>query len=998
MPLDLENKIEFEVIKQLTLQNWKQWHPKGFAPLDKDVNNEESLFEHFIECLEKNNNCKFNNIQKHRLKDMIEAIRDDGRKTNCERVYDFLYTQQNIKDENDNDCWVTIIDWKNLRNNIYEISDQLWFNKSLFDNEYRSRKDLFLLINGIPIISIELKKHNEPLKKAFGQSIKYRESWTNQHTLLNLCQLFIISNEVNTLMFGNNDNLSYSTWRENDDSQKNSKAIFYWLDSSNNRINNIFDFIKEFLQPSHVLKYLSQYVKYKSNMFMYAKPHQYHANEIILEHYQNNWSTPAYVWHATASGKTFTMYLAWNNFIEKLNADYCIVVVDRLDLDTQTCRNFKEWEKGITDRGREIIIRSSNKLIKAIKDGEQKIVVTIDKLNNLLSPKKKYDQVNEKIPFFKTAKVAIIFDECHRSLFGEQFKNIKNYFTNAAFLGFTGTPIFKTNNKDFRNITPELFPASLHKYGLSQALADGVILPVDYEVVDIRGENDKEKSIILTNKQEIAIRRTTKYYEKLVEDVMNKLSDKTMDYFYAMLAVSSIDAANLVYELIKGKQDPLTNKIIKTKYSDEIYISADFSVEENYFLDEEQTNDVFLKKCDKHKFKKRVISDYRNMFGEQINDNDDSLFSRSLITRLQQDPRNDQKPLRLVIVVDKLLTGFDSEYVNTLFLDKSLTSYSLIQATSRTTRVSSEEKKVSGLLIAYRTSKEDIERAFSEYSGDKKNEISYIVSNYENRVKQIIELVSNLKKVVPSTSYIDTPQFYENIDKVMEFCKIMRNLSYLITIFEKYNQHKWEDINFTYKDYAEYLSKYEEFKNKLSKTKYNETDVLEDFHYEIINNGFIDSEKIWKLIQKVKTKSDWENITKPNIIQIISTTILSHFEKELLTYLDDAMFKNSYNISDIREFKISFKNFLETLSDNFNDLANDIKEKFKITIQSDLIKEIFNLYKYKPKDSQWIEKLINEIHLENANKIYDFFFESFKTFLDNSKEIKKIVDQVATEI
>jgi type I restriction enzyme R subunit len=203
---------------------------------------------------------------------------------------------------------------------------------------------------------------------------------------------------------------------------------------------------------------------------------------------------------------------------------------------------------------KDIAIRSKNKLIKALKSGQNQIVVTIDIFNNLLKDNIIKGSADTEIPFIKDQKIAIMFDECHRSLFGSQFKNIKKYFTNAALLGFTGTPIFTDNDPDFENITPKLFPTQLHVYGMGQALADGIILPVDYENQDLfRVLDGQETSIQFDDNEKRQIWKTKKYYELLAEDVVKKYHEKSSGFFYTMLAVSSIDAANYIYKIFKGR-------------------------------------------------------------------------------------------------------------------------------------------------------------------------------------------------------------------------------------------------------------------------------------------------------------------------------------------------------------------------------------------------------------------------------------------------------------
>jgi type I restriction enzyme R subunit len=286
--------------------------------------------------------------------------------------------------------------------------------------------------------------------------------------------------------------------------------------------------------------------------------------------------------------------------------------------------------------------------LKALKNPNKgKIITTIQKLNDLLTNNNNYDRTKE-IEFLKQSKVAIIFDECHRSLFGEQFKKIKEFFNNAALLGFTGTPIFKSNSIDFNNVTNALFPTELHTYGLSQALKDNVILPIDYETPDIKAKDEQGNINDFSKNELYIIQKTKKYYDELVESVANKLSEKTMHgSFYAMLALSSIDA--LAY---------VANRLRETHPN--IVFSADFSSISETFL-EDSVNEKFVHKVDYKTEKTKVITDFRNNFGIEVDNEED--FTFNLIDMLKTNPveYSKKKKLQLVLVVDKMLTGFDSE-------------------------------------------------------------------------------------------------------------------------------------------------------------------------------------------------------------------------------------------------------------------------------------------------------------------------------------------------
>jgi type I restriction enzyme R subunit len=260
-----------------------------------------------------------------------------------------------------------------------------------------------------------------------------------------------------------------------------------------------------------------------------------------------------------------------------------------------------------------------------------------------------------------------------------------------------------------------------------------------------------------------------------------------------MLAVSSIDAANLVYEIFKGKLNPQTNEYMYAKYP-EVNVVADFSTTDNELLTD-PSNDLFVAKCDKNAFKKRVIRDFASLTGELVNDDDQSMFSQLLIEHLRTDPRDEKNPIRIVIVVDKLLTGFDSDYVNTLFLDKPLKSFRLIQAISRTTRVCSESKKTTGFLLSYRTNKEDIEKAFGDYSGNKEHSITLLdtVANYKKRMEQIKNEVNEIRAIFSTPNDIDKLDQLDEIikrNKTHEFRTHFKTLKGLIEIFIKYDNHK----------------------------------------------------------------------------------------------------------------------------------------------------------------------------------------------------------------
>lgn len=765
--------------------------------------------------------------------------------------------------------------------NEFQVTSQV-----TVDGVYKNRYDVTLLINGLPLVQIELKRRGLELKEAFNQINRYqRHSYSSNSALFNYVQLFVISNGVNTKYYANNKKQSF-------------KQTFYWAGENNNNITNLEEFTEVFLERCHVSKMICKYIVLAEvpKILMVLRPYQYHAVEAIIDRVSNT-NKNGYIWHTTGSGKTLTSFKT-AQILMKLPEVYKVVfVVDRKDLDFQTTKEFNSFSDGSVDG-----TDNTKALVKQFSDDTKLIVTTIQKLNTAIS-KERY---LEKMEQLKDKNIVFIFDECHRSQFGDTHQNITNFFTKKQMIGFTGTPIFVENAID-KKTTKDLFDDCLHKYVITDAINDDNVLKFSVEYIG----RYKEKERSATNIDIVVEALDTKELlesdvrvEKIVDYILANHNRKTHSKeFTAMMCVSSVDMLIKYYETFKSKEHNLK---IATIFS---YSANENDKDANGYeeLDESDGASIDEEHINKHSREKldEFIEDYNAMFGSKFSTKDSQSFY-NYYNDISKQVKN--RKIDILLVVNMFLTGFDSKTLNTLYVDKNLRYHGLIQAFSRTNRVLNEQKS-QGNIVCFRNLKKNTDEAIALFSNKDAKEI-ILMEPYEEYVSIFGRKYDILISVAPTVSSVDS---LDNEESKLSFIRAFRDLIRVKNILDGFSDFKWSDLKMQNQEFEDYKSKYLDMYEEIGGNSGNTTEkvsILEDvdFELELIHKDEINVSYILKLLAVYKNADGEEKQKqKENINNIINGNASLRSKRELIEkFINDNLMK----ISDDNSIDDEFDKFL----------------------------------------------------------------------------------------
>ena len=648
--------------------------------------------------------------------------------------------------------WVEFLNRTQWCQNEFQVSNQI-----TVEGRKKCRYDVTILINGLPLVQIELKRRGVELKQAYNQIQRYHK--TSFHGLFDYIQLFVISNGVNTRYFANNPNSGY-------------KFTFNWTDAANHPFNELDKFAVFFLEKCTLGKIIGKYIVLHEGdkCLMVLRPYQFYAVEKILDRVQNS-NDNGYIWHTTGAGKTLTSFKAAQLVSELDDVDKVMFVVDRHDLDTQTQSEYEAFEPGAVDS-----TDNTDELVKRLQSNSKIIITTIQKLNAAVSK----TWYSNKIETIRHSRIVMIFDECHRSHFGDSHKKIMKFFDNAQIFGFTGTPIFTENAVD-GHTTKEIFGNCLHKYLIKDAIADENVLGflVEYyhgnEVVD----NDNQARM-----------------EEIAKFILNNFNKSTFDgEFDALFAVQSVSMLIRYYKIFKS-------------LNPKIRIGAVFTYAANNSLDDEQTGmgtGQYAKEgVGEVDELQTIMDDYNNMFGTAFTTENFRAYYDDINLRMKK-KKAEMKPLDLCLVVGMFLTGFDSKKLNTLYVDKNMEYHGLLQAFSRTNRVLNEKKRF-GKIVCFRDLKNNVDTSIKLFSNSDNSE-DIVRPPFEDVKKEYKCLATEFLKKYPTPSSIDFLQS-ENDKKnfVLAFRDIIRKHAE-IQIYEDYSEDA-EDLGMTEQQFNDYKSKY----------------------------------------------------------------------------------------------------------------------------------------------------------------------------------------------
>ena len=849
------------------------------------LKDEQDLLGNLKQQLEKHNNIEFSKTEFEKVLNIL------SKGSVFEKAKTLREKQHLIKDNGDN-LYFEFINSEHWCQNQFQVTHQV-----TMDGKYKNRYDVTILINGLPLVQIELKRRGLELKEAFNQINRYqRHSFAANSALFQYVQIFIISNGVNTKYYANNRNQSF-------------KQTFYWTDKENKRLTNILNgFTSDFLEPCNVSKMICKYIVLNetNKVLMVLRPYQYYAVEALIDRVKNS-TKNGYIWHTTGSGKTLTSFKASQILMNLPQVKKVVFVVDRKDLDYQTTFEFNSFSKGSIDG-----TGNTKSLVTQFTDDTKLIVTTIQKLNTAISK----SQYLGKMDKLKDEKIVFIFDECHRSQFGETHNRIKNFFTNIQMFGFTGTPIFAENsvkNELGKRTTKELFGDCLHKYVITDAIKDENVLKFSVEYVGRYKQKENSATEIDIEVEDIDTKELMESpirLEKISDYIINNHNRKTHNReFSAIFCVSSVETLIKYYDIFQRKKLAGEHDLrIATIFS---YVANENDADANGFLNEELSvveEPQALYGLQAHSREKldEFISHYNGMYQTRFSTKDSESFynyyndiSKKLKAR-EKRPENTTDRIDILLVVNMYLTGFDAKMVNTIYVDKNLKHHGLIQAFSRTNRILNELKS-QGNVICFRNLKNATDDAITLFSNKEAIEV-IIMKPYEDYVKKFNSAYVDLLKITPTVNSVND---LETEDDELEFIKAFRELLRIKNILAAFSDFNWEHLSIDEQPFEDYKSKYLDLHDKVKNNHQKEkVSILEDvdFELELIHKDEINVAYIIQLLIKLKSKVQKDTTqTEKEIFNLLNSDAQLRSKRELIEKFIQENLPQLENTDDINE-------------------------------------------------------------------------------------------------
>lgn len=858
-----EAELEKEFIELLTSQGYKYLR----------ITSEAQLIDNLRKQIERLNNIEFSDSEwktffTENIGKVNEGIEDKTKRIQEDHI-------QILKRDDNSTKNVMLIDKVNVHNNCLQVINQYEIEKGDAENSAArsNRYDVTILVNGLPLIHIELKCRGVDIREAFNQIDRYqRDSFWAGSGLFNYVQLFVISNGTLTKYYSNTTRYHHINEKAGNKRAKKTSNSFeftsWWADASNRPIQDLTGFTRTFFAKHTILNILFRYcVLTIDKLLLVMRPYQIVATERILQKinissYYNQLGTLAaggYVWHTTGSGKTLTSFKTAQLASKLEGVEKVLFVVDRKDLDYQTMQEYDRFEKGAVDSN-----DSTSKLKSQLEKKDSKIIITtIQKLSKFISMNKGH--------IIYSGHVAIIFDECHRSQFGEMHKSITKAFKNYNLIGFTGTPIFAVNagkngNATLRT-TPQAFGCflhgdpsncpdddhqmAIHAYTIVDAIGDKNVLPLRVDYIDTikmpEGIKDKKVSAIDTERALLAPERLSMVISYILEHFDQKtkrshqylIDGKRAHGFNALFATASIEAAKKYYSEFKAQQERLPeNQRLKVGI---IYSYApNEAITNDFYLDDEDFETGSLDKSSRDSLDE-AIADYNKMFGTTYDTSSDKFqaYYKDLSNRLKS------RDIDLVIVVNMFLTGFDATTLNTLFVDKRLVNHGLLQAYSRTNRILNSVKTY-GNIVTFRNLQAETDDALALF-GNKDARGIVLLKPYADYYQ---EYKQNIQRLLSDYPLGGEPLISETQQK--DFVKLygaVLRLENVLTSFDEFDAAKL----LTERQSQDYRSLYLDLYNEFRRVNDAEKESINDdlvFEIELIKQVEINVAYILMLVQK----------------------------------------------------------------------------------------------------------------------------------------------------
>ena len=999
-----ESALEKEFISMLTQQ--------GYEYLT--IHHENDLIANLRTQLEKLNDYQFSDKEWDRFFKNSIANQNDGIKEKTRKIQED--NVQVLKRDDGSSKNITLIDKKNIHNNFLQVINQYVIGKdegAKYDNRY----DVTILVNGLPLVHVELKRRGVAIREAFNQINRYqRDSFWAGCGLFEYVQIFVISNGTNTKYYSN-------TTRDNaiNDSRASSKSkkrktsnsfefTSFWADANNRVIPDLIDFTKTFFAKHTILNILTKYCIFTSeNMLMVMRPYQITATERILNRIEiaNNYKKygdvagGGYIWHTTGSGKTLTSFKTARLASSLPYIDKVLFVVDRKDLDYQTMKEYDRFEKGAANSNTSTAI-----LKKQLEDNNAHIIITtIQKLATFIKKNKEHEVYNKHI--------VIIFDECHRSQFGDMHAAIVKSFKKYHLFGFTGTPIFPANTGSMRKpqflTTEQTFGDQLHSYTIVDAINDKNVLPfrVDYvKTMDMGKDIDDEKvwdiarekammaperikqvtEYILNNFDRKTYRGDKTYSYKVLTNISEVASGKNgkieeikesqrISGFNSIFAVASVPMAKLYYQEFKKqmKADPTKKLRIATIFS---YGANEAESEEGIsgILDEENPEDTSALDQPSRDFLESAIKDYNEMFHTNYSTDSDKFqnYYRDVSLRMKN------KELDLLIVVNMFLTGFDATTLNTLWVDKNLKMHGLIQAFSRTNRILNSIKTF-GNIVCFRSLQKRVDTAISLF-GDKNaggivlmKEFKDYYEGYKDEDGKVHPGYVNMMNDLTSKFPLSEPQITGEKNQ-RDFISLFGAILRMRNLLSAFDDFVGKEI-ITERDLQDYLGRYQDLRDEWNekRKKGESTDIIDDIVFEV------------ELIKQIEINIDY-------ILMLVKKYHDGHCEdKEVLVTINRAVDASP----ELRSKKALIENFISEINE-VDDVMTEWHEYVNEKREEELVQIIKDEKLKEPETRKFIKNAFRDGEIRTIGTDIDKLMPPVSRFGGGNRSVKKqgIIDKL----
>tara|TARA_R110002072_G_scaffold62355_2_gene156199 strand:+ start:422 stop:3382 length:2961 start_codon:yes stop_codon:yes gene_type:complete len=929
-----EQQIEEELIERLSDLKYTY---------RKDIRDREALELNFRQKFEALNRVKLTDTEFDKL--LIEIINPDVFKTSSQ-----LRKRNTFIREDDTSLHYTLVNIKDWCKNDFEVINQLRMNTENSNHRY----DVILLINGVPVVQIELKTLQISPNRAMQQIVDYKNDIGNGYTNSLMCfmQLFIVSNKTRTFYFSNNNNKHFAF---NADEQF--LPVYTLAKEDNSKINHLDDFTDKFLSKCTLGEMISRYMVLveTEQKILVMRPYQIYAVKAIVDCIEQDRGN-GYIWHTTGSGKTLTSFKASTLLKDNDDIEKCLFVVDRKDLDRQTREEFNKFQEGSVEEN-----TNTKTLVKRMLStdyADKVIVTTIQKLGLALDTKNDKNYIEHLEPL-KDKRVVFIFDECHRSQFGENHKAIVEFFPKAQLFGFTGTPIFE-ENATYKTIegetasyktTEDVFQKELHAYTITNAIEDKNVLRfhIDYF-------KPEEKVTVGDDLHKLAVTKA----------ILDK-HDKATHYkrFNAVLATASINDAIQYYETFKKLQ---AEKLAEDEDYKPLQIACVFSPPAEGNKDIQQIQeDLPQEKADntvepnkKKEALNTIITDYNKQYNTNHRINDFDLYYQDVQQRIKDQKYTNadyahKNKIDVMIVVDMLLTGFDSKYLNTLYVDKNLKYHGLIQAYSRTNRVINDTKPYGNILV-FRDQEEDVNKAMIRFSGakiEKAKEI-WLVDAAPKVIEKYKEAVEQLNQFMEAKGLDCKPSEVSNLkgdEARAGFINAFKEIQRYKTQLDQYTDLEEEqaetieallptdDLRSFKSVYIDTAKRLQAEQNKQGDKAPEDVQQL-DFEFVLFSSAVIDYDYIIGLIAKyTQDKPSKHKMTREELINLLgSSANLMDEREDIIAYINTLEVGNGLDEKAIREGYQKFKD--EKSAKEIQTIAD--KHNLKVESLNEFINEIMN--------------------------------------------------------